>query len=93
MLCYQDLNFSVEAGNRSAQYHKQAFLIQQDNLDPRRVRDFASSYNVTVSPSELDLINDVVDRINELDPDIVVGWEIMGSSWGYLCARAKKTFG
>ena len=37
--------------------------------------------------SELELINGVIDLVNELDPDTVVGWDTQISSWGYLQAR------
>jgi len=38
---------------------------------------------------ELDLLNRVVDLVVELDPDILTGWEVQLTSWGYLEARAR----
>lgn len=43
---------------------------------------------VSGSADELDLINKVADIVVELDPDIIVGWDVEGSSWGYLNLRA-----
>ncbi|KAI6136646.1 hypothetical protein F5141DRAFT_1208970 [Pisolithus sp. B1] len=40
-----------------------------------------------VLSSELDLINRLIDVVIELDPDIVLGWEVQVASWGYLHAR------
>ncbi|KAJ7630949.1 hypothetical protein FB45DRAFT_917030 [Roridomyces roridus] len=40
--------------------------------------------------TELDLLNHVVDIVRELDPDIVVGWEIQAASWGYLSSRGQE---
>ncbi|CAK5264403.1 unnamed protein product [Mycena citricolor] len=47
---------------------------------------FAS--DVTCVTDELDLLNHIVDLVLKLDPDILTGWEIQTSSWGYLNARA-----
>ncbi|KIK70996.1 hypothetical protein GYMLUDRAFT_33098 [Collybiopsis luxurians FD-317 M1] len=43
-----------------------------------------------VFSSELDLINSMVDTIIDGDPDILVGWDVQNSSWGYLAARASS---
>lgn len=48
--------------------------------------------NMIVLPTELDIINKLVDIVLELDPDIITGWEVQNSSWGYLEARS-GTFG
>jgi DNA polymerase zeta len=42
---------------------------------------------IQIVDSELDLINATIDVVNDLDPDIVVGWDTQLSSWGYLQAR------
>lgn len=52
-------------------------------LDQHRLRDF----KVETVEDEIDLINQVVDTVVDLDPDIIVGWEIQRSSWGYLSTR------
>jgi len=43
--------------------------------------------------SELDLFNDIVDRVRLWDPDVLAGWEVHGSSWGFLAGRASEEFG
>lgn len=43
--------------------------------------------------SELDLINWVIDAVKDWDPDVLAGWELHNSSWGYLSARAREAFG
>jgi DNA polymerase zeta len=53
------------------------------HLDPVRLRDIAAHF----VDNELDLINYIVDIIIDLDPDIVLGWEVQSASWGYLNAR------
>ncbi|RAL10610.1 DNA-directed DNA polymerase zeta catalytic subunit REV3 [Aspergillus homomorphus CBS 101889] len=42
--------------------------------------------------SELDLINRVVDIVRYHDPDIITGYEVHNSSWGYIIERARKKY-
>lgn len=42
--------------------------------------------------NELDLINRIVEIIRDHDPDILTGYEIHGSSWGYMIERAKNKY-
>ncbi|KAF7306933.1 DNA polymerase [Mycena indigotica] len=39
--------------------------------------------------TELELINAIIDTILDRDPDILVGWEVQDSSWGYLDERSR----
>ncbi|CAO1639278.1 unnamed protein product [Sympodiomycopsis kandeliae] len=39
--------------------------------------------------SELDMFNTLVDVVRELDPEILVGFEIHNGSWGYVIDRAR----
>ena len=43
--------------------------------------------------SELDLINRLTDIVREFDPDILCGYEVQSSSWGYIIERARLKFG
>ncbi|KAI9785638.1 MAG: DNA polymerase zeta [Peltula sp. TS41687] len=40
-------------------------------------------------PTELDLINRMVDIVRTYDPDILTGYEVHGGSWGYIIERAR----
>ncbi|KAF2674391.1 hypothetical protein BT63DRAFT_474143 [Microthyrium microscopicum] len=42
--------------------------------------------------SELDAINNLVDIVRDIDPDILCGFEVQKSSWGYLIERARLKF-
>ncbi|KAG6851054.1 hypothetical protein H0H93_002946 [Arthromyces matolae] len=44
---------------------------------------------IEVVNSEIDLVNKVIDVVGDLDPDILLGWDVQRSSWGYLNARAE----
>jgi DNA polymerase zeta len=81
-MCYsfQDSRHDV-VGSRKIRSGK--IVVENDSLHPRRLRNF----ELDVVPTELELINRVIDIIVDLDPDIVVGWEIQAASWGYLNAR------
>jgi DNA polymerase zeta len=41
-----------------------------------------------VFENEMELINFVIDEVQDLDPDILVGWEVQDTSWGYFLKRA-----
>ena len=43
--------------------------------------------------SELDLINRLIDIVREFDPDILAGYEVQSSSWGYIIERARSRYG
>ncbi|SJL04429.1 related to DNA polymerase zeta, catalytic subunit [Armillaria ostoyae] len=69
-------------------YQSGIFAIESPQFSPLQIRDFT----IEKVDSELDLINAVIDTVLDLDPDIVVGWEVQLSSWGYFSARA-ATYG
>jgi DNA polymerase zeta len=70
----------------SSNLRKGVIIIGSAPLDSRALRDIPSQ----VVATELDLLNTVVDLVLDLDPDVVSGWEIQSSSWGYLGARGKQ---
>ncbi|KAH8728931.1 hypothetical protein GQ44DRAFT_818764 [Phaeosphaeriaceae sp. PMI808] len=41
---------------------------------------------------ELDLINRLVDIVRQFDPDILAGYEVHNSSWGFLIERARMKY-
>ncbi|KKZ64515.1 DNA polymerase zeta subunit [[Emmonsia] crescens] len=43
-------------------------------------------------PTELDLLTKLVDVVRRRDPDILTGYEVHNSSWGYLIERARHKF-
>jgi len=54
-------------------------------LNAKRLR----AANIESFQTELDLLNGVIDLTVDLDPDIVVGWDVQTTSWGFLEARGK----
>jgi DNA polymerase zeta len=47
---------------------------------------------VEYEQDELDLINRIVDIVRQFDPDILTGYEVHNSSWGYVIERARMKF-
>ena len=43
---------------------------------------------ITIVASETELYETLIKTIHECCPDILIGYEIQRSSWGYLCRRA-----
>jgi DNA polymerase zeta len=58
-------------------------VVNSRHTHPARLRDISATF----VDRELDLINCIVDVILDLDPDIILGWEIQSTSWGYLNIR------
>ena len=48
-----------------------------------------ANVQVDQESSELDLLNRMVDIVRGYDPDILTGYEVHGSSWGYMIERAR----
>ncbi|KAL2009094.1 hypothetical protein VTN00DRAFT_7288 [Thermoascus crustaceus] len=48
--------------------------------------------DVEQEPTELDLITRLVDIVRYHDPDILTGYEVHNSSWGYLIERARRKY-
>ncbi|EOA81418.1 DNA polymerase zeta [Exserohilum turcicum] len=47
---------------------------------------------VEYEEDELDLLNRIVDIVRQFDPDILTGYEVHNSSWGYLIQRARMKY-
>ncbi|KAJ3381618.1 DNA polymerase zeta, partial [Entophlyctis sp. JEL0112] len=75
-------------------YHV-GMIIVEDQMDdeisdpmPYRLNGI-SGYPVKIVSSEMELFTELVSKIREFDPDILLGYEVHLSSWGYLIERAK----
>ncbi|KNC96642.1 DNA polymerase (pol2) [Spizellomyces punctatus DAOM BR117] len=66
--------------------HVGVIMIQDDfHLNKTGI----SGYVVDSVSSEKDLFEKLVDRVRSFDPDLLIGYEIHNSSWGYLVERAR----
>ena len=62
------------------------FLVQGNLTD----QSWKLSADVQISSSERELLTELVHLVRSLDPDIVIGYELQNSSWGYLIERARQ---
>ena len=65
-------------------------LSEEDGIAQRIAKQV--SVEVEYEEDELDLINRIVDIVRQFDPDILTGYEVHNSSWGYLIERARMKF-
>ncbi|KAF7507885.1 hypothetical protein GJ744_010049 [Endocarpon pusillum] len=47
---------------------------------------------VEAEPTELDVLTRMTDIVRQYDPDILTGYEVHNSSWGYLIERARVKY-
>ncbi|KAF8132969.1 hypothetical protein EV363DRAFT_1397869 [Boletus edulis] len=74
--------FAPSRGDRMPDANRMKF----PQLNPHRLHD----YSLEVFSDELDLINRIIDIIVNVDPDILVSWEVQATSWGYISFRGSQ---
>ncbi|KAH9081664.1 hypothetical protein EDB83DRAFT_2502933 [Lactarius deliciosus] len=70
----------------SSDFRRGVIIVGDPPKHSRTLCDVPSQIVAT----ELDLLNAAIDLVLELDPDIIAGWEVQSSSWGYLGARGSQ---
>ncbi|KAH8802853.1 DNA polymerase-like protein zeta catalytic subunit [Xylogone sp. PMI_703] len=66
-------------------------VLSQDGIIAKQVGK-QSALDIDEETSELDLMIRIVDIVRQYDPDILTGFEVHGSSWGYLIERARLKY-
>lgn len=74
-----------------AQSKSGVLVLSADGTLADRIRH-AVSDEVIHESSELDLLNRMVEIVRAHDPDVLTGYEVHGSSWGYLIERARLKY-
>ncbi|KAF2723681.1 hypothetical protein K431DRAFT_282779 [Polychaeton citri CBS 116435] len=68
-------------------------LSKDDPEMPDKVRRVVgNNVEVVEEDDELDLINRTIDIVRFFDPDILTGFEVHNSSWGYLIERSRLQY-
>ncbi|CAM1501679.1 Fc.00g036630.m01.CDS01 [Cosmosporella sp. VM-42] len=67
-------------------------LVLSENEELTRRIQRQTSAEVIEESSELDLMVRMVEIVRSHDPDILTGYEVHGSSWGYLIERARLKY-
>ncbi|OCL14889.1 hypothetical protein AOQ84DRAFT_370879 [Glonium stellatum] len=65
-------------------------LSNEDGIARKIAKQVA--VKVEYEEDELDLINRVVSIVRQFDPDILTGYEVHNSSWGYIIERARLKY-
>ncbi|KAL6893400.1 hypothetical protein GGI43DRAFT_413220 [Trichoderma evansii] len=66
-------------------------ILSADGTLADRIRHAASD-EVIHESSELNLFNRMIEIVRVHDPDVLTGYEVHGSSWGYLIERARLKY-
>lgn len=66
-------------------------VLSEDGTLEDKIRR-QTSVDVAGETSELDLFVRMVEIVRNYDPDILTGYEVHGSSWGYLIERARLKY-
>jgi DNA polymerase zeta len=89
--CLQDEQIDLPDYQGKEGYHVGMIALQDKRLDPGRIS--LPEVQITYVEDELELMNHIIDKVREWNPDILAGWEVHSSSWGYLSQRLHNQFG
>ncbi|OXG52812.1 DNA polymerase zeta subunit [Cryptococcus neoformans] len=87
--CYSNTDDDLPDTTIYPGYHA-GYVVIGALANPARLR--LDDIPFEVVEDELALINWVIDTVKFWDPDVLAGWELHNSSWGYLAARASGEF-
>ncbi|XEV03673.1 hypothetical protein FSHL1_008960 [Fusarium sambucinum] len=82
---------STDSQNLAGTVQTGMLLLSNDVEFTQRVQRQTSA-DVIEETSELDLMVRMVEIVRNHDPDILTGYEVHGSSWGYLIERARLKY-
>jgi DNA polymerase zeta len=63
-----------------------------DDLATDRLTSSMDGFKLSICESEERMFEQLLDFVLDLDPDILTGYEVHSSSWGYLIERAAKAY-
>lgn len=77
--------------NASSDIQSGIIVLSEDGILKRKLQR-QTAIEVIEEGSELDLMVRMVEIVRNHDPDILTGYEVHGSSWGYLIERARSKY-
>ncbi|KAJ5116216.1 hypothetical protein N7456_000564 [Penicillium angulare] len=89
--CLQSEDEELEVNSHLPGVHV-GMIYQGEDEKPEAKVSKALRIDMEYEPTELDLINRLVDIVRYHDPDILTGYEIHNASWGYVIERARKKY-
>lgn len=75
----------------SSAFHSGVLVLCTDGILAQKIRRQGAG-EVFEETSELDLMVRMVEIVRTHDPDVLTGYEVHGSSWGYLIERARLKY-
>ncbi|KAJ5334858.1 C4-type zinc-finger of DNA polymerase delta [Penicillium brevicompactum] len=89
--CIQSEDEEVEVNSHLPGVHV-GMVYQGEGERPEAKITKALKLDVEHEPTELDLINRLVDLVRYHDPDVITGYEVHNASWGYAIERARRKY-
>ena len=89
--CVQSDDEDIEINGDSGGLHIGILALSGDSGMAKNIYRNVSM-GVEEEPTELDLLMKMVDIVRYYDPDILTGYEVHNSSWGYLIERAQVKY-
>ncbi|KAJ5998886.1 hypothetical protein N7451_006696 [Penicillium sp. IBT 35674x] len=89
--CIQSEDVDIEVNSHIPGVHV-GIVYQGEGERPEAKVSKALKIDMDCEPTELDLINRLIDIVREHDPDIITGYEVHNGSWGYVIERARKKY-
>ncbi|KAJ5639520.1 C4-type zinc-finger of DNA polymerase delta [Penicillium longicatenatum] len=89
--CVQSEDVDIEVNSHLPGVHV-GIVYQGEGERPEAKVSKALKIDMEHEPTELDLINRLIDIVREHDPDIITGYEVHNGSWGYVIERARKKY-
>ncbi|KAK5230831.1 DNA polymerase zeta [Exophiala xenobiotica] len=89
--CVQTDDEDIESKGSKEGIHKGILTVADE---PHKAKKIGRNvpFDVEEEVSELDLLTRLVDIVRLYDPDILTGYEVHNSSWGYLIERARVKY-
>ncbi|TAQ90761.1 hypothetical protein B7494_g937 [Chlorociboria aeruginascens] len=89
--CLQSEEDDLESNGSAEGTYVGVVALSGDGFMPKRISR-QTAIAVQEESSELDLLIRIVEIVRSYDPDILTGYEVHGSSWGYLIERARLKY-
>lgn len=89
--CFQSNEARLEHNIDLEEYRLGVIVLSGDGSMARKIA-WHGRIEIHEETSELDLMIRIVEIVRGHDPDILTGYEVHGSSWGYLIERARQKY-
>ncbi|KAK5019573.1 DNA polymerase zeta [Cryomyces antarcticus] len=89
--CIQTNDEDLDSNGRIKGTHVGILALSEPGGLAQKIRKQVS-VEVEEEDNELDLLNRMIDIVRAHDPDILTGYEVHNSSWGYLMERARLKY-